>query len=108
MQHYAGGKPLLTDLGLALRTDPSALIRGVSEFVTTIFGPASTFAFPDVKVEAYWRSLLHLNLISVKDRSTLNWCEQNVPRELMSVDLLFTKIAEPDMTAVNFNDHFHD
>ena len=52
--------PLLTDLRLAMRTDPSALIRGVSEFVTTIYGPAVTFAFPDAKVD-YGRSSLHLN-----------------------------------------------
>ena len=26
----------------------------------------------------------------------------------MSDDLLFAKLAEPDMTAVNFNDHFRD
>ena len=29
-------------------------------------------------------------------------------RELMSEDLICAKIAEPDMTAVNFNDHFCD
>ena len=48
--------PLLTDLSLAMRIDPLALIRGVTEFVTVIYGPAVTFAFPDVKVEAYRRS----------------------------------------------------
>ena len=42
--------PLLTDLSLALRTDPLALIRGATEFVRVIYGPAVTFAFPDVKV----------------------------------------------------------
>ena len=26
----------------------------------------------------------------------------------MSEDLLFGKIAEPEMTVVNFDDHFHD
>ena len=39
-------------LSLAMRTDPLALIRGATEFVTVIYGPAVTFAFPDVKVEA--------------------------------------------------------
>ena len=34
--------------------------------------------------------------------------ENNVLRELMSEDLLFVKSTEPDMTAVNFNDHFRD
>ena len=27
---------------------------------------------------------------------------------MMSEDLLFVNIAEPEMTAVNFNDHFRD
>ena len=76
--------PLLTDLSLAMRTDPSALITGTTEFVTVIYGPAVTFRFPDVKVEAYRRSVLHLNLFSAVDGSALNWCEQNVLRELMS------------------------
>ena len=38
-------------LNPAVRTDPLALIRGTTEFVTTIYGPAVTFAFSDVKVE---------------------------------------------------------
>ena len=29
-------------------------------------------------------------------------------RELMSEDLLFAKIAEPEMTVINFDDHFRD
>ena len=91
-----------------MRTDPLALIRGATEFVTVIYGPAVTFAFPDVKVEAYRRSVLHLNLISAVDGSVLNWCEQHVLRELMSEDLLFGKIAEPEMTVVIFDDHFRD
>ena len=48
----AGGKPLLTDLSLAMRTNPLALIREATEFVTVIYGPEVTFAFPDVNVEA--------------------------------------------------------
>ena len=46
------GMPLLTDLRLAMRTDPLALIRGATEFVTVIYGSAFTLAFPDVNVEA--------------------------------------------------------
>ena len=103
-----GACPLLTDLSLAMRTDPLALIRGVTEFVTVVNGPAVTFAFSDVKVEAYRRSVLHLNLKSAVDGSALNWCEQHVLRELMSEDLLFAKILEPEMTVVNFDDHFRD
>ena len=108
VRRHVGGMPLLTDLSLAMRTDPLALIRGVTEFVTVIYGPAVTFAFPDVKMEAYMRSVLHLNLISAVDGSTLNWCEQHTLRELMSEDLLFTKISEPEMTIINFDDHFGD
>ena len=108
MRRHVGGIPLLTDLGLAMRTDPLALIRGATEFVTVIYGPAVTFAFRHVKVEAYRRSVLLLNLISAVDGSALNWCEQHVLRELMSEDLFFAKISEPEMTVVNFDDHFHD
>ena len=52
VRRYAGGMPLLTNLSLAMRRDPLALVRGVSEFVTTIYGPAVTLAFPDKKVVA--------------------------------------------------------
>ena len=100
--------PLLTDLSLAMRTDPLALIRGTTEFVTAIYGPAVTFAFPDVKVEAYRRSVLHLNSISAVDGSALNWCEQSVLRELMSENLLFAKISKLELKAINFDDHFRD
>ena len=96
------------DLSLPMRNDPLALIRGVTEFVTVIYGPAITFAFPDVKVEAYSRSVLHLNLISAVDGSALNLGEQHTLRELMSEDLLFAKISEPEMTVINCDDHFHD
>ena len=108
VRRHVGGKPLLTDLSLAMRTDPLALIRGATEFVTVIYGPAVTFVFPDVKVETYRRSVLHLNLISAVDGSVLNWCEQHVLRELMSEDLLFGKIAEPERMVINFDDHFRD
>ena len=91
-----------------MRTDPLALIRGATEFVTVIYGPAVTFAFPDVKVVAYRRLVLHLNLISAVDGSVLNWYEQHTLRELMSEDLLFAKISEPEMTVINFDDHFRD
>ena len=108
VRRHVGGMPLLTDLSLAMRTDPLALIRGVTEFVTVIYRPAVTFAFLDVKVEAYRRSVLHLNRISAVDGSTLNWCEQHTLRELMSEDLLFTKISEPEMAVISFDDHFRD
>ena len=93
------------DLSLAMGTDPLALIRGATEFVTVIYGPAVMFAFPDVKVEAYRRSVLHLNLISAVDGIAPNWCEQHVLQELMSEDLWFAKTSEPEMTVINFDDH---
>ena len=65
------------------------------------YGPAVTFAFPDVKLEAYRRSVWYLKLISAVDGSALNRCERNVLGELMSDDLLFAKIAEPKMTAIS-------
>ena len=108
LRRHAGGMPLITDLSLAMRTDPLALIRGATEFVTVRYGPAVTFAFPDVKVEAYMRSVLHLNLISAVEGSAVNWCEQHVLRELMSEHLLLAKISEPEMTVISFDDHFRD
>ena len=51
LRRHVGGMSLRTDLSLAMRTDPLALIRGATEFVTVIYGPAVTFAFPDNKVE---------------------------------------------------------
>ena len=111
VRRHTGGTPLLTDLSLAMRTDPLALIRGAREFVTVIYGPAVTFVFPEVKVEAYRRSVLHLNLISAVDGSALNCalkCTQHALREMMSEDLLFGKISEPEMTVINFDDRFRD
>ena len=40
--------------------------------------------------------------------SALNRCEQSVLRALMSEDLLFAKISVPEMTAINFDDHFRE
>ena len=59
-------------------------------------------------MEAYKRSELYLNLISAVDGSALNWCEQLALREIMSEDLLFAKISEPEMTVINFDDYFRD
>ena len=71
VRRHVGGMPLLTDLSLAMRTDPLALIRGVTEFVTVIYGPAVKFAFPDVKVEAYRRSVLEKTRL-LKERKMLD------------------------------------
>ena len=43
VRRHVGGMPLLTDLSIAMRTDPLALIRGVTEFVTVIYGPGKIF-----------------------------------------------------------------
>ena len=91
-----------------MRTDPLALIRGATELVTAIYGPAVTFVFPDVKMDAYRSSVLHLNHISAVDGSGLDWCEQHALRKKMSEDLLFAKKSEPEMTVINFDDHFRD
>ena len=64
MRRYAGGMPLLTGSSLTMRTDTLALIRGATEFVTTIYGPAVTFAFPGAILEVYRKLVLQLNLIS--------------------------------------------
>ena len=42
------------------------------------------------------------------DGSALNWCEQHALREMMSEDLVFAKISEPEMTVINFDDTFRD
>ena len=68
MRRHFGGMLLLTDLSFARL----ALIRGATEFLTVIYGPAVTFAFPDAKVEAYRGSVLHLNHISAVNGSALN------------------------------------
>ena len=91
-----------------MRTDPLALIRGATELVTVIYGPAVRFAFPVVKVKVYRRSVLHLNLISAVDGSALNWYEQYALRKMMSEDLLFAKKSELEMTVINFDDQFCD
>ena len=108
VRRHAGGMSLLTDLSLAMRTDPLALIRGTAEIVTVIYGPAVKFAFPHVRVQAIRRSVLHLNLISAVDGSALNWCKQNELGELMSEDLLFARISEPEMTSISFDEPFRD
>ena len=55
-----GGMPLLTDLSLAMRSDPLEMIRGLEEVVTCIYGPEVTYAFPDPLVTAYRHSVAHV------------------------------------------------
>ena len=103
-QYY--GMPLLTDLAVMMRIDPLALIHGLREFVTVVYGPVMSFAFPDVQVKAYRNSVLYVNLVSVVDCSVLNWVEQRELRGLASDDRLFGRIAEPGWMLMDFNNHF--
>ena len=97
------GMPLLTDLAVKMRIDPLALVHGLPEFVTVVYGPLMSFAFPDVQVKAYRNSVLYVNLVSVVDCSVLNWVEL---RGLASDDRLFGRIAEPGWVLLDFNNHF--
>ena len=100
------GMPLVTDLAVMMRIDPLALIHGLREFVTGVYGPVMSFAFPDVQVKAYRNSVLYVNLVSVVDCSVLNWVEQRELRGLASDDRLFGRIAEPGWVLMDFNNHF--
>ena len=97
-----GGMPLLTDLCLAMRSDPMGMIRGLEEVVTCIYGPAVTFTFPDPLVTAYRYSVTHVSLISILDGTTLNWCQQEVLRAQMSNTVLFGKVKDPELVIYSF------
>ena len=100
------GMPLLTDLAVMMRIDPLALIHGLREFVTVVYRPVMSFAFPDVQVKAYRNSVLYVNLVSVVDCSVLSWVEQKELRGLASNDRLFGRIAEPGWVLMDFNNNF--
>ena len=100
------GMPLLTDLAVMMRIDPLALIHGLREFVTVVYGPVMSFVFPDVQVKAYRNYVLYVNLVSVVDCSVLNWVEQKELRGLASDDRLFGRIAEPGWVLMDFNNNF--
>ena len=97
-----GGIPLLTDLCLAMRSDPVGMIRGLEEVVTCIYRPAVTYSFPDPLVAAYRHSVVHVSLISVLDGTALNWCQQEVLRARMSNTVLFGKVKDPELVVFNF------
>ena len=97
-----GGMPLLTDLCLAMRSDPMGIIRGLEEVVTCIYGPAVTYAFPDPLVTTYRYSVTHLSLFSVLDGTALNWCQQEVLRAQMSNTVLFGKVKDAELIVYNF------
>ena len=100
------GMPLLTNLAVMMRIDPLALIHGLREFVTVVFGPVMSFVLPDVQVKAYRNSVLYVNLVSVVDCSVLNWVEQKELRGLASEDRLLGRIAEPDWVFMDSNNNF--
>ena len=97
-----GGIPLLTDLCLAMRSDPLGVIRGLGEVVTCIYGPAMTYAFPDPLVAAYRNSVVHVSLISVLDGTALNWWRQEELMARMSDTVLFGKVKDPELIVFNF------
>ena len=97
-----GGIPLLTNLCLAMRSDPVEMIRGLEEIVTCIYGPAVTYAFRDPLVAAHRNSVVHVSLISVLVGTALNWCPQEVPRARMSNTVLFGKVKDPELVVFNF------
>ena len=96
------GMPLLTDLCLAMRSDPMGIIRGLEEVVTCIYDPAVTYAFPDPLVTTYRHSVTHLSLISILDGTALNWCQQEVLRTRMSNTVLFGKVKDAELIVYNF------
>ena len=91
-----GGIPLLTDLCLAIRSEPVGMIRGLGEVVTCVYGPAVTYAFPDPLVVAYRHSVVHVSLISILDGTVLNWCRQEYLRAQMSETVLLGKVKDPE------------
>ena len=97
-----GGLPLLTDLCLAMRSDPVGMIRGLVEVVTCIYGPAVTYAFPDPLVAAYRNSVVHVSLISESDGTALNWIRQEVLRPRMSNPVVFGKLKDSELVVFNF------
>ena len=96
------GMPLLTDLRLAMRSDPLGMVRGLGEVVTCIYGPAVTYAFLDPLMAAYRNSVVHVSLISVLDGTALNWCRQEELRARMSDTVLFGKVKDPELMVFNF------
>ena len=94
-----GGIPLLTDLYLAMRSEPVGIIRGLEEVVTCIYGPAVTYAFPDALVAAYPKSVVHLSLL---DGTALKCCRQEVLRAQMSNTVLFGKVKDTELLVFNF------
>ena len=78
------------------------VIRGLREVLTCVYGPAVTYAFPDLLVVAYRHSVVHVSLISILDGTALNWCRQEDLRAQMSETVLFGKVKDPELVVGNF------
>ena len=102
LEDTQSGMPILTDLCLAMVSDPLGMIRGLGELVTCIYGPAVTYAFPDPLVAAYRNSVVQVSLISVLDGTALNWCRQEEFRARMSDTVLLGKVEDPELMVFNF------
>ena len=97
-----GGIPLLTDLCLAMRSDPLGMIRGFVEVVTCVYGPAVIYAFSVPLVVAYRQSVVHVSLINILDGTALQWCRREGLRARMSETVLFGKVKDPELVLFNF------
>ena len=102
MRTVNGGILLLTDLCLAMTSDPLGMIRGLGEVVTCVYGPAVTYAIPDPIVAAYRHSVVHVSLISFLDGTALNWCKQENSRARMSETVLIEKVKDPELIVLSF------
>ena len=62
------GVPLLSDLCLAMRSDPLGEVRGMEEVVTCIYGQAVSLCLPDPLIADYYLLVTHINRLSVGTR----------------------------------------
>ena len=102
LREMSGGMPLLTELCVAMQSDPLGMIRGLRKVVTCIYGPAVTYALPDPLVTAYRHSVMYVSLISILDGTALNWCRQEDLRAQMIETVLFGKVKDPELIVLNF------
>ena len=98
------GIHILTDLAVI---GPLLLVFGLQEIVTVVYGPVMPQFFSDVKKKGYRNQcVLYVNLVSVVDRSVLNWVKQPELRKKACDDRLFGKIAEPGWVMRDSNNQF--
>ena len=90
MREANGRIPLLTDLCLAMRSDPVRMIRGLGEVVTCVYGSAVTHAVADPLVVSYWHSVVHVSLVSISDGTAIESAE-DLLRAQMSETVLLEK-----------------